>query len=377
MLLRAIPVVRQSSSTTVLGDGPVRILACLLALLLAQAAHALEIVDQRGHTISLAKPPERLVFMPIPAPSTFITIDGSDKRVVGMNAFSASAMREGTFGKMFPDFTRIKTNVVMGGGDASNFSPNVEAILSLRPDLVFQWANAGRDVISVLDRTGLPVLGMRAGTWDDFAAYVRIMGLVAGKEGRAEALLDRQLKARRNLEAALAGIPTSEQPRVLYFNRAVNLLRVSGQGSFNDFYIRLAGGRNAASDNPPVSTVTIEQVLTWDPQVILLGNFDASLPADLYDDPRWQSVDAVRNRRVYRMPLGGYRWDPPSQESSLTWLWLAGLIHPERLNINLRNEMRDWFGFLYNHQLTDSEIDQILFVKENRDSVGYDRYAKR
>ena len=47
-----------------------------------------------------------------------------------MNAFSASAMREGIFGKMFPDFTRIKTNVVMGGGDASNFSPNVEAILA-------------------------------------------------------------------------------------------------------------------------------------------------------------------------------------------------------------------------------------------------------
>ncbi len=337
----------------------------------------MEIVDQRGRMISLAKPPERLVFMPIPAPSTFIAIDGSDKRVVGMNAFSATAMREGIFGRMFPDFTRIKTNIVMGGGDASNFSPNVEAILSLRPDLVFQWANAGSDVISVLDRTGLPVLGMRAGTWDDFAAYVRIMGLVAAKEGRAEALLDRQLKARRDLEAALAGIPTPEQPRVLYFNRALNLLRVSGQGSFNDFYIRLAGGRNAAGDNPPISTVTIEQVLTWDPQVILLGNFDAALPADIYDDPRWQSVDAVRNHRVYRMPLGGYRWDPPSQESSLTWLWLAGLIHPERLNVNLRNEMRDWFGFLYNHQLTDSEIDQILFVKENRDSVGYDRYAKR
>ena len=315
--------------------------------------------------------------MPIPAPSTFIAIDGSDKRVVGMNAFSATAMREGIFGRMFPDFTRIKTNIVMGGGDASNFSPNVEAILSLRPDLVFQWASAGSDVISVLDRTGLPVLGMRAGTWDDFAAYVRIMGLVAGKEGRAEALLDRQLKTRRDLEAALASIPMSEQPRVLYFNRAVNLLRVSGQGSFNDFYIRLAGGRNAAGDNPPISTVTIEQVLTWNPQVVLLGNFDTALPADIYDDPRWQSVDAVRNRRVYRMPLGGYRWDPPSQESSLTWLWLAGLFHPERLNVNLRDEMRDWFGFLYNHQLTDSEIDQILFVKENGDSVGYDRYVKR
>ena len=36
--------------------------------------------------------------------------------------------------------------------------------------------------------------------------------------------------------------------------------------------------------------------------------------------------------------------------------------------------MRDWFGFLYNHRLTDEEIDGILFVKENADSAGYERY---
>jgi iron complex transport system substrate-binding protein len=265
----------------------------------------------------------------------------------------------------------------MGGGDASTFSPNVEAILSLRPDLMFQWANSGDDVISVLDRTGLPVLGMRAGTWDNFTDYVRIMGQVAGKEARAEALLDRQRKVTRDLQSALTNIPTPARPRVLYFGRAANMLRVHGGGSFNEFYIRLAGGENAAGDNPAISTVTIEQILTWNPQVMLLGNFDAALPADFYDDPRWQSVDAIRNHRVYRMPLGGYRWDPPSQASGLSWLWLAGLLQPGRVNINLRSEMRDWFEFLYEHPLTDDEIDQILFVKENQNSAGYDRYSKR
>jgi iron complex transport system substrate-binding protein len=218
---------------------------------------------------------------------------------------------------------------------------------------------------------------MRAGTWEDFAGYVRVMGQVAGKEARAEKLLKRQLLVRSELESALSNLPMSERPRVLYFNRAVNLLRVAGKGSFNDFYIGLAGGQNTARENPPVSTITVEQVLAWNPQVILLGNFDAAMPTDFYDDPRLQTVAAIKDHRVYRMPLGGYRWDPPSHESALTWVWLAGLLHPERLNINLRNEMRDWFQFLYNHQLTDGEIDQILFVKENRSSIGYERYAEQ
>ena len=87
--------------------------------------------------------------------------------------------------------------------------------------------------------------------------------------------------------------------------------------------------------------MTIEQVLTWNPQVILLGNFDAAMPSDIYGDPRWQSVEAVKARRVYKFPLGGYRWDPPSQESALGWIWLAGLLHPEREPTNLRAVMRD------------------------------------
>ena len=50
---------------------------------------------------------------------------------------------------------------------------------------------------------------------------------------------------------------------MLYFNRAAQLLRVSGKKSHNEFYIRMTGGQNAADENAAQITVTIEQVLTW------------------------------------------------------------------------------------------------------------------
>jgi iron complex transport system substrate-binding protein len=190
-------------------------------------------------------------------------------------------------------------------------------------------------------------------------------------------LLARQNEERRKIEAAMSGLPETQRPRVAYFNRAAQTLRVSGKRTNNDYYIDLAGGRNVAADSPPQTTVTIEQILTWNPQVILLGNFDAAMPADLYGDPRWQGVDAVKSRRVYKVPLGGYRWDPPSQESALMWIWLAGLLQPEREPADLRATMRDWFGFLYQHQLSDDEIDGVLFAAQNRQSAGYDRYLVR
>jgi iron complex transport system substrate-binding protein len=351
-------------------------LGTMIALVASDAARAVDIADQRGRTVTFHKLPERLVFIPIPAPSTFIAIDGSERKIVGMNDYSARAMHEGILGKLFPGFAKIQTNMTLGG-DPSNFAPNVEAVLALRPDAVFQWASSSADFISALDRTGVAVLGMRVGSYENYVDYVKLMGKVAGKEERTALLLGRQDEMRQRLAALLADLQPAQRPSVLYFNRAQNLLRVSGKGTFQDFNIQLAGGQNAAAGSSAIATITIEQVMTWNPEVILLGNFDARMPSDLYDDPRWQGIDAVKNRRVYRMPLGGYRWDPPSHESALTWLWLAGLLQPERMRENFRETMRDWFGFLYNHELTDEEIDGILFVKENGASAGYERYQVR
>jgi iron complex transport system substrate-binding protein len=350
------------------------IFLAFVVVAMSQPAGAIDITDQRGRSVAFEKLPERTVFLPIPGPATFIAIDGSERKIAGMNGYSASAMREGLLGKMFPGFSRIPTNVVTGAADPSNFNPNVESILALRPDAVFQWATSA---IDVLERTGLPVLGMRAGSQEDLAGFVTMLGQVSGNEPRAAAVLARQDAEKSRIEAAMSGIADSQRPRVMYFNRSAQILRVSGRKSHNEFYIRMTGGQNAVDENATQITVTIEQVLTWNPQVILLGNFDAAMPSDIYGDPRWQDVDAVKARRVYKFPLGGYRWDPPSQESALGWIWLAGLLHPEREPANLRAIMRDWFSFLYKHELTDDEIDAVLFAAENRQSAGYERYLTR
>ena len=347
-------------------------LALALAAAPVPSLLAAEVKDQRGRSVTFDKPAQRAVFLPMPGPATYMAIDGSDRNIVGMNSYSASAMREGILGRLFPGYSRISTNITMGAGT----TPNVESILALRPDVVFQWATSGDDAIEVLDRTGLRVLGMRYGSQADMQDYVTMMGQTAGKEQRATELNRRQDDEKRKIERIMAGVPDTQRARVLYLGRTTDSLRVSGKESYSDFYIRLAGGRNVAADIPS-STVTIEQILTWNPQVVLLGNFDTAMPADIYNDPRWQSIDAVKTRRVYRMPLGGYRWDPPSQESALAWIWLSGLLHPDRERTDLRVAMRDWFVFLYQYALTDDEIDGILYTAQNRLSIGYERYLTR
>ncbi|MGQ0583753.1 MAG: ABC transporter substrate-binding protein [Reyranella sp.] len=340
----------------------------------ATGGYAEDVVDQRARRFVFTSPAERIVFLPMPAPSTYIAIDGTERRIVGMNLGSATAMRDGILGRLFPGMRSIPTDVTSGAG----FMPNIEAILALRPDTVFQWATAGKDPIEMLDRAGLRTLGIRYGTQEDMAGYVEMMGLVAGKPERAAEIMRRQEERLEAITGAMTGLTDRQKPRVLSLGRTTDRFSAAGAGGYTDFYIQLAGGRNvAASERLAPGGVTLEQILTWDPEVVLLGNFDSAMPANLYADPRWQGVAAVRARRVYRVPLGGYRWDPPSLESALTWTWLAGLLQPDRTTFDLRADMRAWYRLLYGHELGDPEIDSILFAAANAGSVGYERYGKR
>jgi len=237
------------------------------AILFATAGvHAQEVLDQRGHKFSFSKPAERVVFLPMPAPSTYIAIDGSERHIVGMNAGSAPPMRDGILGRLFPGTRSISTDVTTGAG----FMPNLEAILALQPDTVFQWSTAGEDPIALLDRAGLRTLGMRYGTQQDMAGYVAMMGMVSGKPERAAEIIGRQKERLNVLADALAGLPNPDRPRVLYLGRATDSLSAAGAGTYADFYIGLAGGRNvAASSRPTKGGLTLEQVLAWDPEVVL------------------------------------------------------------------------------------------------------------
>jgi iron complex transport system substrate-binding protein len=348
------------------------VLAFLAIASTAGTAVGEEIVDQRGHHVHLDAPAECGVFLPMPAPSMFIAIDGTDRHIAAMNPSSRAAMQGSLLGRLFPRMTKVPTDVVQG----ASFIPNVESILALHPDAVFQWANVGTDAIEALDRAGLAVFGMLSASQDDLTGSIEMMGQVTGKSEHAHALVTLQAERRRDIEAALKNLANADRPGVLYLGRFTEALSVAGPGTYNDFYIRLAGGRNVV---PPglARIVTFEQILAWNPDVILLGNFDPAMPSDVYKDPRWADVAAVKARRVYRMPLGGYRWDPPSQESALAWTWLLAILHPEKSIVDLRSDLQTWYRFLYSHDLTDAETDRILFVAENESSAGYGRFTRR
>ena len=78
--------------------------------------------------------------------------------------------------------------------------------------------------------------------------------------------------------------------------------------------------KNAAKDTKGSWTkVSMEEIMTWDPDIIILSNFDSITPDDIYQDKlegqNWSNIKAVKTHRVYKAPMGIYRWDAPNVET--------------------------------------------------------------
>lgn len=327
---------------------------------------AMQVTDQRGTSVTIPEKVERIITIPIPAASMIFTLDGNGDRLAGMNPTSMSAIKKGILGKIDPQMLTIETDFIQGG----QFEPNVEQVLNLRPDVVIQWAQYGESLYKPLEDAGIPVVCLKYGTQEDLETWIALFGKILHQEERASSLIAYHQDVHTKIKEMTAGIAEKDKPKVLALSHP-DQFTTSGEGTYNDYYFDLTGAINVAKDLKGSSNVvSMEQIISWNPDIIYLGNFDDLTPQDLYENKLpgqdWSSISAVKNHQVYKVPLGGYRWDPPNQESPLMWEWLAEIHHPELFSFDLRGDMKDFYRKYYNYDLGEEEIDWILHTDLNQ-----------
>ncbi|MBN3728571.1 ABC transporter substrate-binding protein [Burkholderia sp. Ac-20379] len=213
----------------------------------------------------------------------------------------------------------------------ANGNPNAEDLLAAHADVVF--ASRGAPSIAAMQRLGLDVVPVGFSDFDSMLACVDQTAaaldtpLAAQRARDYRAYLDDTLAATRR---ALDALPDSAQrsaPRVLHV-ASLAPLKVDGSDTIVDQWLRAAGARNAADGLVGnLRPVSIEQVLAWHPDVVILGANAGSIE----QSPQralWHTLDAVRDGRMYRNPAGVFPWDRYGPEVALQVRWAAGVLHP-------------------------------------------------
>ncbi|UWX97458.1 ABC transporter substrate-binding protein [Arthrobacter zhaoxinii] len=327
------------------------------------------VTDMRGVKVSFDAPVQKIATTVIPSPSMLAAVDGGYAKIVGINESTLQANRQGLFGEMFPE-SKSTTTI-----SPSSFTPNIETITALEPDVVFQWADQGAGLVEPLENAGFKTVCLLYGTQEYLETWMSLFSTILGKPERGTEIVDWMHTEIARLQDELSAV--SQPVRVVHLGQSGDGYSASNKSSYMHYWMELAGGRNMAAENLSAeNVVSAEQLIEWDPEVITLGGFDARTPAEVYADPALASVSAVKNRRVYKAPLGGYRWEVPCAESPLMWQWAAEVFHPGRATNTLRAAMKEKIAYLYGYEVSDAQIDAALRLDLNGASVGYDVFRR-
>jgi iron complex transport system substrate-binding protein len=324
---RAARAVRRALLATLLGSAV--LLVCQTAGLSARgaAATAARVVAVQGQAVqgraapvparaaSALMPPRRIISL-IPATTEMLFVMGVEDRIVGVSSYD----------RFPPAVNRLPR---VGG----LIDPNVERLLSLKPDLVLVY-DTQTDVKQQLARAGIPMFPYVHRGLSDITQTLRALGERVGARAAADAAAARIEQQLASIKARVAGRP---RPRtLLVFEREAGALRgvnASGGIGFLHDLLELAGGVDVMADiNRESVSMSTEMILARAPDVILELRYGDSLQRSDLDAERrvWNAVPAVpaiRNNRVYL--LGGDEFVVPGPRIVLAAERFAQALHGE------------------------------------------------
>jgi iron complex transport system substrate-binding protein len=323
------------------------------AILAPRSARAASVTDGAGRAVPVPARIERVFPAGPPAAITLYTV--APDLLLGWPRPNRADERE----FLLPDIGgRPEVGRITGRGNTAN----LEVVLALKPDLILDIGSVNATYVSLADRvqeqTGIPY-ALLDGRFDGIATTYRVIGELTGRREPAEALARHAEDTIKTITGRIADVAKDKRPRV-YYARGPRGLETGLGGSINVETIEMLAQNVAGGTSGGMATVSIEQVLLWNPDVIV--TIDLDFAASVPTDRAWAPIAAVRSRRVHLSPKLPFGWVdfPPSVNRLIGLWWLAKILYPDRFPEDLRTLTRDFYRRFYHVTIDDRQIARVL-----------------
>ncbi|SEM90719.1 ABC transporter substrate-binding protein [Lihuaxuella thermophila] len=237
--------------------------------------YPIKLKDQAGNLVTIEKQPQRIVSL-IPSNTEIAYALNLGKQMVGVTAnddYPAEA-------KKLPK--------------VGDWKINVEKVVELKPDLVLANTANGKETIDQLKKLGLKVLVLDAQSIRDVYKSIDLVGDATNRAWEADQLVARMEKAKRDVFTKVARV-SREKPVKVFVEISPDLFTAGGDTFMNEL-VTVAGGKNVAVDVKGWPQVSAEQVVKWNPDVIISTHGGEQ---EILERKGWSSIPAVKNKRVY------------------------------------------------------------------------------
>lgn len=257
------------------------------------------ITDSTGRNISISLPVERVVTLTSESAEVMRALGAEDK-IVGVSKYVADNK---------PLWGELADKPVVG----SVFSPNYEAIVELKPDVVITYVRWSEDLEEKLAPFGITVVRLDFYKSKTLRREIRTLGRIIGKKKKAEELIGFYDHYEQLITSRIETIPP--QKRVRVYIEGYQDYHSAGRNTGWAQQTTLAGGRNIAENlTGEYPVVSAEWVITENPDIIVKAVSGSrkifgytindpeqakQLQDKIMSRPGWNTINAVKNKRVY------------------------------------------------------------------------------
>lgn len=249
------------------------------------------------------------------------------------------------------------------GGQVGNY----EAFLAAEPDIIV--SGFAEDIDDHQQKFGsIPIVGVDSGDLLlDYVPIINFLGDLLGVPDKAAELVKYYTDAMNYVNSIVANIAEGDRFTV-YYAEGTDGLSTDPAGSMHTALITYCGGNVIADVQllPGVGQVTVsmEQILLWDPDIIIIGRGSQdALYKTIMTSSTWSLVTAVKEGRVFARPTNPLSWydGPPGLGQIIGMYWMISTLYPDQTkDLDLNAKVKEFYSKFWHYELSEAELAALL-----------------
>lgn len=257
----------------------------------AQTKDYLTITDDLNRVVVLEKKPERI-----------ITLSPSFLEPLG--AVNAKLIARPSTKETMPEFAQNLEEV------GAVYNINIEKVIALQPDLVIAYEGMHDKFLPILETNKIPVIVVKMKTYQDVIEKLNLFAEITGEKEKGTALA---ASMNDKVQAVINKTP-KEHKKIAILHSTAKSVTVELEGSIAGStammlgFNNIASGSKALEKDPDSTPYSLEKLVERDPDmifVVTMGRMEdikKRMLADIESNPAWNSLNAVKNKKVYFLP---------------------------------------------------------------------------